>query len=114
MLFKMTESCCKERRNRSNKKLNRVLSTKLSIEDYERFQKHTYDAYRARAISKPSESAFLRYIVIHRSHKPNLLDLVGYTKKYCQKYKSHRACNSIAILCKYIYYSINTLGIIFG
>ena len=79
----MTESVGNEKRNRSNKKLTRVLSTKLSTQDYERFQKRTDDAYKAGAISKPSESAFLRYIVIHRSHKPNFLDLVGYTNNNC-------------------------------
>jgi hypothetical protein len=65
------------------KKLTKVLSTKLSIEDYDRFQKHTNDAYRAGAISKPSESEFLRYIVIHRSHKPTLLDLIPDANNNC-------------------------------
>lgn len=61
------------------KKLTKVLSTKLSIEDYNRFQKHTIDAYRAGAISKPSPSKFLRYVVLYRSNKPCLLDLVADT-----------------------------------
>lgn len=64
-------------------KLTKVLSTKLSIGDYDRFQKHTNDAYRAGAISKPSESEFLRYIVIHRSHKPTLLDLISDANNNC-------------------------------
>ena len=55
----MTESAGRKKRNRSNKKLTKVLSTKLTIEDYDRFQKHTNDAYKSGAISNPSESEFL-------------------------------------------------------
>ena len=66
-----------------SKKLTKVLSTKLSIEDYNRFQKRTSDAYRNGGISKPSESEFLRFIVIHRSHKPTLLDLIPDTNNNC-------------------------------
>jgi hypothetical protein len=47
------------------KKLTKVLSTKLSIEDYNRFQWYTNEAYRAGTISKPSASEFLRYIVTY-------------------------------------------------
>jgi hypothetical protein len=55
-----------EKRNDENKKkLTKVLSTKLSIEDFDRFQKYTNDAYKAGTISKPSESEFLRYIVTY-------------------------------------------------
>jgi arginyl-tRNA--protein-N-Asp/Glu arginylyltransferase len=61
----MTESAGIEKRNHRNEKLTRVLSTKLSIEDYNRFQKYTNDAYRAGTISKPSVSEFLRYIVTY-------------------------------------------------
>jgi hypothetical protein len=81
--IKMIESAGREKRNRSNKKLTRVLSTKLTIEDYDRFQKHTNDAYKSGAISKPSGSEFLRYIVIHRSNKPSILDLVADTNSNC-------------------------------
>ena len=45
------------------KKLTKVLSTKLSIEDYIRFQKFTNDAYKAGVIGKPEVSKYLRYIV---------------------------------------------------
>ena len=56
-----------EKRNddKYKKRLTKVLSTKLSIEDYNRFQKCTNDAYRAGTISKPSASEFLRYIVTY-------------------------------------------------
>ncbi len=59
----MTESAGKDNRNHNDKKLTKVLSTKVSIEDYNRFQKYTNKAYRARTISKPSVSEFLRYII---------------------------------------------------
>jgi len=51
--------------NKKSKKLTRVISTKLSIEDYERFQKCTNFAYKAGVIEEPSTSKFLRYIVTH-------------------------------------------------
>lgn len=73
----------KVKRKEDGAKLTKVLSTKLSIEDYDRFQKRTNDAYRAGAISKPSESEFLRYMVIHRSHKPTLLDLIPHPNNNC-------------------------------
>jgi hypothetical protein len=41
-------------RNNDNRKLTRVISTKLSIEDYERFQKCTNFAYKAGVIEEPS------------------------------------------------------------
>lgn len=47
----------------NKKKLTKVLSTKLSIEDYIRFQKFTNDAYKAGVIGKPEVSKYLRYIV---------------------------------------------------
>jgi hypothetical protein len=54
-----------EERNDNNdkKKLTKVLSTKLSIEDYERFEKFTYFAYKAKVIEEPETSKFIRYIV---------------------------------------------------
>jgi hypothetical protein len=52
-----------EKRNNDKKKLTKVLSTKLSIEDYERFEKFTYFAYKAKMIEEPETSKFLRYIV---------------------------------------------------
>jgi hypothetical protein len=69
--IKMTESA-QEKRNHRNKKLTRVLSTKLSIEDYDRFQKCTNDAYRSGTISKPTVSEFLRYIVTYPFNKQSL------------------------------------------
>ena len=51
--------------NKKNKKFTRVLSTKLSIEDYERFQKCINFAYKAGVIEEPSTSKFLRFIVTH-------------------------------------------------
>ena len=55
----------REQRNCDHKKLAKVLSTKLSIEDYERFQKCINFAYKAGVIEQPSNSKFLRFIVIH-------------------------------------------------
>ena len=49
--------------NNHKKKLTKVLSTKLSTEDYERFEKLTYFAYKAKMIEEPETSKFLRYIV---------------------------------------------------
>jgi hypothetical protein len=43
----------------------KVLSTKLSIEDYNKFQKYTNDAYEARVIEKPEVSKYLQYIVTY-------------------------------------------------
>ena len=47
------------------KKLTKVLSTKLSIEDYIRFQKYTRYAYEAGMIDEPKTSKYLRYIVTY-------------------------------------------------
>ncbi|CAN5456739.1 hypothetical protein BH18THE2_BH18THE2_21140 [soil metagenome] len=52
-------------RKDGNTKLTKVLSTKLSIEDYDRFQKCTNFAYEAGVIEEPSTSKFLRFIVTH-------------------------------------------------
>jgi hypothetical protein len=56
-----------EKRNddRYKKKLTKVLSTKLSIEDYNRFEKYTDGAYKAGFIEEPEVSKFLRFIVTH-------------------------------------------------
>jgi hypothetical protein len=51
--------------NKKNKKLTRVISTKLSIEDFERFQKCTNFAYKSGEIEEPSTSKFLRFIVTY-------------------------------------------------
>lgn len=75
----MIEFAGKKKKNHSTKKLTRVLSTKVSIDDYDRFQKRTDDAYRCGGITKPSVSEFLRFIVIHRSNKPGIIDLVADT-----------------------------------
>ena len=47
------------------KKLTKVLSTKLSIDDYNRFEKYTNYAYQAGIIEEPETSKFLRYIVTY-------------------------------------------------
>jgi hypothetical protein len=47
------------------KKLTKVLSTKLSIEDYNRFEKYTNYAYQAGIIKEPETSKLLRYIVTY-------------------------------------------------
>jgi hypothetical protein len=51
--------------NNDNKKLTRVISTKLSIEDYNRFEKYTSLVYEAGFIEEPSVSKFLRFIVTY-------------------------------------------------
>jgi hypothetical protein len=51
--------------NNDNKKLTRVISTKLSIEDYNRFEKYTNLAYEVGFIEEPSVSKFLRFIVTY-------------------------------------------------
>ena len=61
--IKMTVAAGNENRNPDDKKLTKVLSTKVSIEHYNRFQKYTNMAYKAGTISKPSASEFLRYII---------------------------------------------------
>ena len=66
-----------------SKKVTKVISTKLSIEAYDKFQKSTNDAYLAGAISKRTVSEFLRFIAIHRSHKPTLLDLIPDANNNC-------------------------------
>ena len=47
------------------KKLTKVLSTKLSIEDYTRFKKYTNYAYQAGIIKEPETSKLLRYLVTY-------------------------------------------------
>jgi hypothetical protein len=49
-------------RKNDNKKLTRVLSTKLSIEDYNRFVIYTWATYTEGLIDEPEPSRFLRYI----------------------------------------------------
>ena len=61
----MTEVAGRNKRNDDTKKLTKVLSTKLSIEDYERFQKCIIFAYKAGVREEPSTSKFLRFIVTH-------------------------------------------------
>ena len=50
------------KRNDNSKK---VLSTKLSVEDYDRFEKYTNLAYEKGIIEAPETSKFLRYIVTY-------------------------------------------------
>jgi hypothetical protein len=57
---------------KKNKKLTRIVSTKLSIEDYERFQKCTNFAYKSGEIEEPSTSKFLRFIVTYPFKEPDL------------------------------------------
>jgi hypothetical protein len=47
----------------NKKKLKKVLSTKLSIDDYKVFRILTNQAYRYGAISKDSPSEMVRYII---------------------------------------------------
>jgi hypothetical protein len=52
-------------RKGDNKKLTKVVSTKLSIEYYNELQKITNKAYRNNGIKKPAISEFLRFIIDH-------------------------------------------------
>jgi hypothetical protein len=57
----------REKRKEDDKKekLTKVLSTKLSIEDYHRFNKCANFAYQAGMIEEPSTSKFLRFIATY-------------------------------------------------
>ena len=50
---------------KSNKKLSKVLSTKLSTEDYNAFQMLTKIEYEARLIKEESTSELLRFTIRH-------------------------------------------------
>jgi hypothetical protein len=54
-----------KRKEDDKKKLTKVLSTKLSVEDYIRFQKYTRYAYETGMIVEPKTSKYLRYIVTY-------------------------------------------------
>jgi hypothetical protein len=68
--------------NKKIKKLTRVISTKLSIEDYEQFQKCTNFAYKSGEI-EPSTSKFLRFIVTYPSKE------MGVGSLYKRSSKNH-------------------------
>ena len=55
----------RDKRKDDSKKLTKVISTKLSAEDYNRFEKYTNFAYIAGMIEAPETSKFLRYIVTY-------------------------------------------------
>ncbi|CAN5473748.1 hypothetical protein BH18THE2_BH18THE2_41930 [soil metagenome] len=55
----------KKNNDEYKKKLTRVISTKLSIEDYDRVEKYTNFAYKAGMIEQPETSKFLRFIVTY-------------------------------------------------
>ena len=61
----MTVAAGRENRNHDGKKLTKVLSTKLSVVDYDRFVKYTHYAYKARIIDEPKTSKYLRLIVTY-------------------------------------------------
>lgn len=52
-----------QKRKDDSKKLKKVLSTKLSIDDYKVFRILTNRAYRDGAISEDSPSEMLRYMI---------------------------------------------------
>ena len=60
----MTEVAGRNNRN-DDTELTKVLSTMISIEDYERLQKCIIFAYNAGVIEESSTSKFLRFIVNH-------------------------------------------------
>jgi hypothetical protein len=47
------------------KKLTKVLSTKISVEDYNLFQVLTNNAYQSGMIEEPKPSKFLRFLVTY-------------------------------------------------
>jgi hypothetical protein len=53
------------KRKDDRKKLTKVVSTKLSIEGYNRFEKYTNLVYEKGVIEEPETSKFLRYIVTY-------------------------------------------------
>ena len=59
----MTVAAGREKRNHDGKKLTKVLSTKLSTEDYKVFRILTNHAYRYGTINQDSPSEMLRYIM---------------------------------------------------
>ncbi len=67
----------RKKRNDDNKKLTKALSTKLSIEDYNRFAIYTKAAHIAGIIDEPKPSRFLRYIATVLFE--GLLDKIGST-----------------------------------
>ena len=58
----MTVATGREQSNRDNKKLTKVLSTKLSINDYNRFVIYSKTAHAQGIIDEPTPSRFLRFI----------------------------------------------------
>jgi hypothetical protein len=58
----MTEVAGRHKRNHDTKKLTKVLSTKLSINDYNRFVIYSKTAHAQGIIDEPTPSRFLRYI----------------------------------------------------
>ena len=58
----MTEVAGTMSRKADNKKLTKVLSTKLSIDDYNRFVIYSKTAHAQGIIDGPTPSRFLRYI----------------------------------------------------
>ena len=71
----MTEVTGKVRRKADNKKLTRVLSTKLSIDDYNCFVVYSKTAHAKGIIDEPTPFRFLRYItsdLISTSEKVNI------------------------------------------
>jgi hypothetical protein len=59
----MMEAAGREKRNHDGKKLRKVLSTKLSTEDYKVFRILTNHAYRVETINQDSPSEMLRYMM---------------------------------------------------
>jgi hypothetical protein len=57
--------------NQNNNKLSKVLSTKLSIDDYNAFQILTKLEYQAGLIKEESTSELLRFTIRHQYTKPN-------------------------------------------
>jgi hypothetical protein len=59
----MTEVTGRNRRNDDTKKLTKVLSTKLSIEDHKTFRVLTNLTYQYGGIKEDSTSEMLRYLI---------------------------------------------------
>jgi hypothetical protein len=65
MLFTYTRMDAVNQKNNNSKKLSKVLSTKLSIEDYNSFQMLTKLEYDAGLIKEESTSELLRFTIKH-------------------------------------------------
>jgi hypothetical protein len=63
MMTAATSSVVKENSSKKNHKLTRVVSTKLSIEDYDSLQQISDIAFQYGRIKEPTKSELVRYLI---------------------------------------------------